>query len=467
MIADLINSLIIAKDIENLVVVLYTDCVDLKKEELANLFEKKFVSGKVGFYVPKNVYYELQFMSKNSKIAKFKENALLILNNCRKFDWNLEDFYEAYSDKAPYIPHTCLFVFSNSSLKQKEFITNTFANADHYVWCDEDNQCRLINNAKTSRYAMLPTCKITFCKGTDNYKSTLFEYADKNSIEINKECINRKDSIGYGREASIRECNNPHFRNKCIKEYGSNRIPTGNALSKLKYLRQFGSLFPDMDIAFPEAIMYAYGEKNNARGFSMKKATGRWLSSFTDCAYDLKDAYRQKRRLYDGCVKKIFAVLLDLHCNQIYVSDLSTNNIMFDDKTGDICFVDSDSFQIKNVPGGGCAAEYKHRDIEDATMEKVPRFPLHEDFALAVLLYKIYVFYKLYFGEDGGYIVNWKEDIFQFDYPGDYPEIELGRTAEKIWKSLDKQPKTLFADEFHFRRSFSIGSWIEALGFDR
>ncbi len=467
MLVNSINMLIMANDIKSLNVVLYTDCVNFSKEELLELFSNRVIGTNINFCIPKNVYCELRFIMQNSKVQHFRNSANLILSHCVRLDWNIEDFYEAYSEHPPFVPYTCLFVFSKKSLKQKEFITHAYQGLQHYVWCYE-NDFKLIDRAKSPKYSMYPVCKISFYKTPIDYDIAVFENSDINNnlsyIKINKNCIHGQ--FDKGREAAIRDCDDYRFKNKCIKEYVSDRIPEKNLLEKLKFLRKFGSYFPNMDIAFPEAIMYADGVTDKVMGLSMKKVNGLPLRSILEKDRDL---YIVKKEKYSNCVKKILTVLLDLHCYGIYASDLSVNNIMFNKNTDEICFVDCDSFQVLNIPGGGCFPDAKHKDIKCARMEHTLRYPLHEDFALAVLLYKIFVWNNLYITKkDSQYLIDWETDIFQLDYPGEYPEITFGRTTlEPRWNALDEQLKILFADEFHFRKSFGIGSWIEALGFDK
>lgn len=472
MLVNSINMLIRARRIQNLNIVLYTDCVRFETQELSEFFNNRVIGTNINFCIPKNVYYELSFMAQNSKVPRFRNNADLILRNCRdkRLDWNLEDFYEAYSKHIPSVPSPCLFVFSPNSLKQKEFITNVPRGTQHYVWCNE-HDCKPIDTAKSSRYSTYPVCGISFCNASDEYDAAVFEYSDINNnvskIRIKENQTKKNPIVGGGAEATVYEYNDQRLNGKCIKKYETKRRPTGATLNKLRMLRKLGLIFPDMDVAFPDAIMFADGVTDKAVGLSMKKAKGNTLHyviTHNSTSYE----FEEKKIKYSSCIKKIFTVLLDLHCYGIYVSDLSANNIMFDETTGEICFIDCDSFQVLNYPGGGCYPDAKHKDIERDRMEDTLRYPLHEDFALAVLLYKIFVWHKLYIKRnDEKYLINWGTDIFQLDYPNEYPEITFGRsTLEPPWNALDEQLKILFADEFHFRKSFGIGSWIEALGFN-
>lgn len=466
MLVNSINMLIMARGIQNLNIVLYTDCVRFETQELSKLFNNKVIGTDINFCIPKNVYHELRFMKPNSKVPRFRNNSDLILKHCTVLDWNLEDFYEAYSKHIPSVPSTCLFVFSRNSLKQKEFITNIPRGTQHYVWCYEHDDYKPIDTAKSARYSTYPVRGISFCQASVDYDKAFFEYPDiKDNFSISKDCIDEA-KFGGGAEASVHDCNDYHFKNKCIKKYKSERLPTGETLNKLRTLRKLGCIFPDMDIAFPDAIMFADGITDKAVGLSMKKAKGDTLQNIL--LANRGDSYNQQKEKYNVFIQKIFTVLLDCHCYGIYISDLSTNNIMLDEATGEICFIDCDSFQVLNYPGGDCFPDAKHKDIERARMEDTLRYPLHEDFALAVLLYKIFVWHKLYMVKDNPlYLINWDNDVFQLDYPGEYPEITFGKTTlEPRWNALDEKLKILFADEFHFRKSFGIGSWIEALGFD-
>ena len=483
-----IESLRFGEHISNLCIVLYTDCVNFTTEELTEIFEYyKYTPWFNAFFcIPNDVYYELSFMSKYSKITKFKKNALLILNHCQKQDWNLEDFYEKYADCPPHTLHTCLFVFSVYSIKQQEFISNTFRKTKHLVcYFNYSNKGKcfvcsttLIDNAKSD--TALHVQKITINNESFSENNDLtFEFNDSSTVNIPyKELIPTRKG---GREAALFECGDNRFKNKYIKIYTPKRKPyipdrvvssdikiyniaSGAKLKKLKFLQSFGRFHPDIDVAFPETIAYIDDRLTKSIGFSMKKTPGETLNDIL--FFRPEDlTYQQKRLQYDKYVKKIFSILLDLHCFQIFASDISGNNIMINEVTDELCFVDCDSFQTLDIPGGGFTPQFKHKDIGDPNCTL--RYPLHEDFALTILLYKMFVWEDVFISTELDYKFSWEKDTFQFDYPNNYVNLECSQSIVNAWSDLDNRLKALFADELHFRKSFSIGSWIKALDFDK
>lgn len=473
-----IESLRFGEHICNLNIVFYTDCVNLINEELKEVFEYyKYTPGfNAVFCIPNDVYFELDFMKKYSKISKFKTNASLILDNCKKQSWNLEDFYEAYTDRAPYVSHKCLFVFSAFSMKQQEFVCNAHSGTGHLVSCFSNSKtgnsfvCNtfLIDKAKDDMRRHTPDVHaITHKTATkEKINTVIFERNNSSTLSIPFLETQFLPTYKSGTESVLYECRDSNLNSKYIKLYRRNYIATDSRLQKLKFLQRFGQYWPEIDAAFPEDIAYADEITPEAIGISIKKATGETLNTLV-FSVPVNCTYQLKREVFDDYVRKIFSVLLDLHCFQIFVSDLSDNNIIINHKTGELCFVDCDSFQTINIPGGGFTPEFKHRDIKEEELNYTLRYPLHEDFALAILLYKMYAWAEVFIGPDMDYRVNWEKDSFQFDISDNCDDLDCSQDIKNAWINLDMQLKTLFADELHFRKSFGIGSWIEALGFDK
>ena len=148
----------------------------------------------------------------------------------------------------------------------------------------------------------------------------------------------------------------------------------------------------------------------------------------------------------------------------IHVNDLSFNNVLIDTKDN-VGFVDCDSFQITNYPGGGITKIYQHPEISDAEFSTKLREPRHEYFALAVLLFQCIFgdepLRQVQFAFDDTEL-NWNTATFPLQID-DYSN-KSNKSIQAIWFKQPRELRKAFFDEFTFRQDISIGSWTRILG---
>lgn len=154
-----------------------------------------------------------------------------------------------------------------------------------------------------------------------------------------------------------------------------------------------------------------------------------------------------------------------LHLNGIIIGDINPFNILIkDDKT--VFFVDVDSYQVANFPCPVGTPHFTAPEIQNIeSFNKLIRTEEHENFAIATLLFMIFLAGKTPYSFQGG--GNMKENItsMNFSYPlGDEDNYLAPQGMwEFIWSDLSYEVRKAFYTVFKENIRLSIEDWLNIL----
>ena len=154
-----------------------------------------------------------------------------------------------------------------------------------------------------------------------------------------------------------------------------------------------------------------------------------------------------------------------LHQNGIIIGDINPFNILIkDDKT--VFFVDVDSYQVDNFPCPVGTIHFTAPEIQNIeSFNKLIRTEEHEYFAVATLLFMIFLSGKTPYSFQGG--GNMKENItsMNFSYPlGDEDNYMAPQGMwEFIWSELSYEVRKAFYTIFKENLRLSIEDWLNIL----
>lgn len=154
-----------------------------------------------------------------------------------------------------------------------------------------------------------------------------------------------------------------------------------------------------------------------------------------------------------------------LHQNGIIIGDINPFNILIkNDKT--VFFVDVDSYQVDNFPCPVGTVHFTAPEIQNIeSFNKLIRTEEHEYFAVATLLFMIFLSGKTPYSFQGG--GNMKENItsMNFSYPlGDEDNYMAPQGMwEFIWSELSYEVRKAFYTVFKENLRLSIEDWLNIL----
>lgn len=436
---------------ENATVVLHTSCVNYSASDLKQLSQLPF-----DFLMPNNVFWELKLLQ-NSKIFAKKAELILSLFGRNTASWDLEELYLATSGNRICISNKnpMIMVFGDLN-KQDEFLRSvSSASTDIYIMVSSNWSCA---NGIATIYSIkflqgfsarqvkplashissdvITDCKSILAMGANNYK-LCGEMFTKTRM--------------YGSNARIYECT--LFPDLLVKGYKGFAL-TGTQIDKIKNLQHIGHLVPSMQIAFPEWLFFS--SPQSIVGYSMKKFKNcSAIRSFINTGWDGHDL--------TTIIKNLFLTIVELHCMHIIINDLSFNNVLID-SNDNVYFVDSDSFQVFDYPGGGITETYQHPEIDSHRVSISLREPRHEYFALAVLLFQCLFFDDPLRQVQTAYDetkLTWSNSSFPLNVKSEKKKIN--KETLKNWLSQPENLRQLFVDEFTFQKDISIGAWLRVL----
>lgn len=433
-------------------IVLHTSCVNYKMNDLKRMFSLEFK-----FIIPNDVYYELHLLKK-SKIFGLKANYILqnvqpqFISNI----WDLSQVYKgcgiSYSDV---YEGNLIFIFGDLN-KTDEFLNHSTRGNNIYIllppmtWSCINGDCVIMKLTTAQKYRLRKVKPLVPGRTIDKLQKS-------NCVYKNQE----KDSSipGYlfqstgkcGSNAYIYTC--PQLPGLLIKGYKKQSM-IENQKKKLQLLQKFGARVPDLNCAFPVDLLY--DDPTSIVGYSMKPIVGKLLREHLIIGWDGHNLGK--------VFENLLLIILELHTMHIHVNDLSFNNVLIDTKDN-VGFVDCDSFQITNYPGGGITKIYQHPEISDAEFSTKLREPRHEYFALAVLLFQCIFgdepLRQVQFAFDDTEL-NWNTATFPLQID-DYSN-KSNKSIQAIWFKQPRELRKAFFDEFTFRQDISIGSWTRILG---
>ena len=212
-----------------------------------------------------------------------------------------------------------------------------------------------------------------------------------------------------------------------------------------------------------------YDSKDKFIGYLMPKAEAEKGFELQTCIFNpalLKNKLPNWTRLNLVTLSiTILEKIKYLHQNGIIIGDINPFNILIkDDKT--VFFVDVDSFQVDNFPCPVGTVHFTAPEIQNIeSFNKLIRTEEHEYFAVATLLFMIFLSGKTPFSFQGG--GNMKENItsMNFSYPlGDEDNYMAPQGMwEFIWSELPYEVRKAFYTVFKENIRLSIDDWLNIL----
>lgn len=136
--------------------------------------------------------------------------------------------------------------------------------------------------------------------------------------------------------------------------------------------------------------------------------------------------------LIDICIT-IVTTIQKLHKKGVLIGDINGSNILVETPTK-VNFVDTDSFQVEGFPCPVGKEDYTAPEIQGKKYDSFLRTEGNENFAIATLLFRIFMFgMKPYARKGGGNII---QDIKDGDFSYPYKENSNHKLPEGDWKYL-------------------------------
>ncbi len=440
--------------VSNTRIVLHTSCVNYKMDDLKNMFSLEFK-----FIIPQDVYYELRLLAK-SKIFGLKANYILqnVQSQATSNIWDLSQVYKNCKNPILYSDiygGNLIFIFGDLN-KIDEFLNHSSRGNNIYIllppvtWSCISGNCVIMELNTAQKYRLRKVKPLVPGRTIDKLQKSNCVYKNrKKDFPIPGYLFQSTGKCGSN--AYIYTC--PQLPGLLIKGYKKLSMIESQK-EKLQLLQKFGSRVPDLNCAFPVDLLYDY--PSSIVGYSMKPIVGKLLREHLIIGWDGHDLGK--------VFENLLLIILELHTMHIHVNDLSFNNVLID-TNDNVGFVDCDSFQITNYPGGGITKIYQHPEISDAEFSTKLREPRHEYFALAILLFQCIFgdepLRQVQFASDDTEL-NWNTATFPLQID-DYSS-KSNKSIQAIWFKQPRELRKAFFDEFTFMQDISIGSWVHILG---
>ena len=448
--------------------VLHTSCVCYGEDDLHAAAEMP------EFYwiVPDNVRCELQLLREESRFPNFQKNAKLILDKVQQSSvenfhrWNLEELYLPHEKsgrtRPVWVPgdicrYSMIFAFGNP-LKEEEFLRRT-PNwpGDYYILFNKtwnpDEVASIQNIRAVKDYPLIHPQVIT--PGTQEISPDTIK-AETYYLELSsgKERIPGSDlkklNDTHGSYAYIYAV--PRHPDLVLKLY--KYAPLDAVFErKLRCMMAYGEAGKNVPVQFPVALLTT--ADGTIVGYAMRKVQGITLRT-------LLTTPASRGYHLNLILRNLTLLLIELHSLGFIVNDLSYNNIMVDDQDR-VYLVDTDSFQMRNYPGGTMTSYYRHPGVR-GNLYATLRDPVYEYFAYAALQQQCYMGLHNPLGDpperrEGDPEPDW--DNTPFDPDHNYPDSSL-----RIWNSPGALGyRTGMHLEFTFQRDLSFGAWLRIQNF--
>jgi hypothetical protein len=216
-------------------------------------------------------------------------------------------------------------------------------------------------------------------------------------------------------------------------------------------------------VCWPRSILYNSYEE--PIGYLMKKA-----GKYNDIPKELSSIIG-KDQVHENFPKfktvdlvdvalKILRIIDELHSYNVIVGDIKPANILITPKSY-IYFVDTDSFQIENYPCPVGEAEYTPPNRQGIPYEEYLRTLDDECFAVATLLFNIFMLRLFPYSYKGGSSAqeNIKKAYFPYALGGKETGKELPLGLE-TWPKLPYYLQEGFFDFFSNKNTMDIDDWI-------
>lgn len=254
-----------------------------------------------------------------------------------------------------------------------------------------------------------------------------------------------------------------------VKIYHSDRL-TQDKLDKISLIIK--SKISIKNVCFPvQLLKNSHGE---IVGYLMTKAEGKTLQSqiMTKPSLLRNFPHWKKSDVVQVCMR-IVETIRELHEANVIIGDINPNNILLT-KSGDVYFVDTDSFQIENYPCPVGTVNFTAPEIQGKRFPEFLRTKENEIFAIATLIFMILMPgkppYSRQNGEDQGKNIKNSKFPYAFSKNGangekiNYPYDEAPEGPwRNIWSNLAYVVKEYFFYVFREQKRPSLEQLIDVL----
>jgi serine/threonine protein kinase len=226
------------------------------------------------------------------------------------------------------------------------------------------------------------------------------------------------------------------------------------------------------NVCFPVELLK--NSKGEIVGYLMPKAEGKTLQSQIMTKPSLLRNFPkwEKSDVVKVCMR-IVETIRELHNANVIIGDINPNNILLT-KSGDVYFVDTDSFQIENYPCPVGTVNFTAPEIQGERFPEFLRTKENEIFAIATLIFMILMPgkppYSRQNGEDQGTNIKNSKFPYAFSKNGEngekinYPYDEAPEGPwRNIWSNLAYVIKEYFFSVFREQKRPSLEELIKAL----
>ena len=216
-------------------------------------------------------------------------------------------------------------------------------------------------------------------------------------------------------------------------------------------------------VCTPKELLF--NENNQFIGYLMDKACGRSLQLSVFQPQLFKKLYPnwtkiELTKLAINILKKIQL----LHNKDVLIGDLNPFNINIVD-FNEVYFLDTDSYQIDHYPCPVGTVDFTAPDIQGSNFANFLRKKEHEYYAIATLLFMLYLPGKHPYSRSGG--GEKQENIKNHDFVFPLGDEDVQATPkgqwEAIWYSLPYEIRKSFYRVFKLGDRFSAVYWIQLL----
>ena len=277
----------------------------------------------------------------------------------------------------------------------------------------------------------------------------------------NKYRLKEKINEGEGGEGIIYAIDKDH---RVLCKIFKERIITDRKIKKLKLM--VSNKLYIKGVCWPRLILY--NEKREPIGYLMNRA-GKVSYMFPDIPKELssiigKDKIHENfpeintSHLIDVSLK-ILSIIDKMNNYNVILSDIKPRNILITPRLF-IYFVDTDSFQIENLPGAIGDIEYTAPNRLDASYGEYLTTKEDQTFAVATLLFNIFMLKLFPYNYYGGGTAeeNIKKSFFPYGLEGKKTGKELPLGLE-IWPKLPKYIQEAFLNYFGKKQQMNIADW--------
>ncbi len=161
---------------------------------------------------------------------------------------------------------------------------------------------------------------------------------------------------------------------------------------------------------------------------------------------------------------KILEKINELHQYNVVLGDIKPGNILITSKNLFIYFVDTDNYQIENFPCTGGEDEFTPPERQGVKYDTYLRTIEEESFAVATLLFKIFMLRISPFRNKLGGTTA--KNIKEYDFPYRLNGMSSGKEIEvglKRWRKLPDYLQEAFYNFFTNKEMMDVPGWIETL----